>query len=349
MRVVRANGETANMVGLGEDLQLRIEIDQDSAFGLFARRLEARTDNGELMNLIDDSGCPVNELIFPTLELEDGTRALYADFKAFRFPSTPIVNFIATVQFCQELCEPMQCSGGLESYGKRKKRSLVEGIKEITVSTTPLTAAQDEGSKKSRFPRETESLDSRMRSGRVLPEHVDLGLRLTVGEGILKKPFLQSTHGEGHFPEMSAQTEPSPNAYFPGGYPVDAAGNPDYVCSPHSTIIASVIIVVVLNIITITAFVVFYRYKRKEWVKRSMTSEVGRLRPVSSRVHPATAPPPPLPSRPSTASGALGPSPPIYNSSNSEVTYKDPYHPASRQRFGSLNASSASMTSLPKP
>ena len=31
MRVVRTNGETANMVGLGEDLQLRIEIDQDSA------------------------------------------------------------------------------------------------------------------------------------------------------------------------------------------------------------------------------------------------------------------------------------------------------------------------------
>ena len=28
MRVVRRNGETATMVGLGEDLQLRIEIDQ---------------------------------------------------------------------------------------------------------------------------------------------------------------------------------------------------------------------------------------------------------------------------------------------------------------------------------
>ena len=95
------------MVGLGEDLQLRIEIDQDSAFGLFARRLEARTDNGELMNLVDESGCPVNELIFPALELETSTRALYADFKAFRFPSTPIVNFVATVQFCQEICEPV--------------------------------------------------------------------------------------------------------------------------------------------------------------------------------------------------------------------------------------------------
>ena len=42
MRVVRNSGSTADVVGLGEDLQLRIEIDQDSAFGLFARNLEAR-------------------------------------------------------------------------------------------------------------------------------------------------------------------------------------------------------------------------------------------------------------------------------------------------------------------
>ena len=116
MRVVRGDGQTANMVGLGEDLQLRIEIDQESAFGLFARKLEARTDNGELMNLIDDSGCPVNELIFPALELEEGTRALYTDFKAFRFPSTPIVNFIATVQFCQDICEPVSVTYNKPSY-----------------------------------------------------------------------------------------------------------------------------------------------------------------------------------------------------------------------------------------
>ena len=54
---------------------------QDSAFGLFARNLEARTDNGELLNLIDQSGCPLNELIFPSLNLERDTRALIADFK----------------------------------------------------------------------------------------------------------------------------------------------------------------------------------------------------------------------------------------------------------------------------
>ena len=82
MRVVRRLGSnTADVVGLGEDLQLRIEIDQDSAFGLFARQLEARTDNGELLNLIDQQGCPLNELIFPALDLESNTRALIADFK----------------------------------------------------------------------------------------------------------------------------------------------------------------------------------------------------------------------------------------------------------------------------
>ena len=82
MRVVRRLGaNTADVVGLGEDLQLRIEIDQDSAFGLFARQLEARTDNGELLNLIDQQGCPLNELIFPSLQLESSSRAIIADFK----------------------------------------------------------------------------------------------------------------------------------------------------------------------------------------------------------------------------------------------------------------------------
>jgi hypothetical protein len=77
--------------------------------------------------------------------------------------------------------------------------------------------------KKSRVPRSAETLQERMRSGRVLPEHIDLGLRLTVGKDDIKKPFLQSSHGDGHFPEMSAQTEPSPNAYFPS---LNAAGYP---------------------------------------------------------------------------------------------------------------------------
>ena len=40
-------------------------------------------------------------------------------------------------------------------------------------------------------------------SGRLLPEHVDLGLRLTVGEDVLQKPFLESSLGDGKFPEAN--------------------------------------------------------------------------------------------------------------------------------------------------
>ena len=48
------------------------------------RNLEARTDNGELLNLMDATGCPLNELIFPALALESASRALYANFKVVR-------------------------------------------------------------------------------------------------------------------------------------------------------------------------------------------------------------------------------------------------------------------------
>ena len=47
------------------------------------RNLEARTDNGELLNLVDATGCPLNELIFPALALESASRALYANFKVY--------------------------------------------------------------------------------------------------------------------------------------------------------------------------------------------------------------------------------------------------------------------------
>lgn len=356
MRVVRKNGETANMVGLGEDLQLRIEIDQDSAFGLFARRLEARTDNGELMNLIDESGCPVNELIFPALELETDSRALFADFKAFRFPSTPIVNFVATVQFCQEVCEPMECSGNLNSFGRRRRalndtdnednsgtRSYYKTGDEVSVTTSTtlpsttneavlansLDIAQDPTSRTSRSTN-SENEDSQ-RSGKLLPDHVDLGLRLTVGEEVLQKPSFPSSMGGGHFPETSPYTEPGLNAYYPslanaGGA---AVGDPALICSPPSSLIAVIVIILVLNVAMIAAFILFYRQKRKYWSKRVGASGMG---------------PPPLPTRPSSSP----PSTTIQSTSASGVMFKNPYEQpqgVTRQRIAGLHSS---MNSLPR-
>ncbi|XP_047103996.1 uncharacterized protein LOC124722900 [Schistocerca piceifrons] len=128
MRIITHKGQEASVVGLGEELQLKIEIDPTSAFGVFVRNLEARTDNGELLTLIDNVGCPRDHNIFPALQAERGTRDLFADFKAFRFPSTATVNFVATVQFCQDVCEPIRCNNGVQSFGRRRRRDLTQSI-----------------------------------------------------------------------------------------------------------------------------------------------------------------------------------------------------------------------------
>lgn len=70
MRIVMRNGQEAATVGLGEELQLRIEIDPTSAFGIFARNLEARTDNGELLTLIDNVGYDVHPKNFKSAVLD---------------------------------------------------------------------------------------------------------------------------------------------------------------------------------------------------------------------------------------------------------------------------------------
>lgn len=56
MRILSRNGQESRVVGLGELLTLRIEIDPNSAFGITARNVEARTDNGEVLTLIDATG-----------------------------------------------------------------------------------------------------------------------------------------------------------------------------------------------------------------------------------------------------------------------------------------------------
>lgn len=64
MRILSRNGQESRVVGLGELLTLRIEIDPNSAFGITARNVEARTDNGEVMTLIDATGYFLKLIIF---------------------------------------------------------------------------------------------------------------------------------------------------------------------------------------------------------------------------------------------------------------------------------------------
>lgn len=124
MRILDRNGRDAQVVGLGDELTLMIELrDPSSAFGIFARNLYARSANGESLFLIDNSGCPTDAIIFPALKPDArGSKALSSTFKAFRFPSTGIVNFEVQVRFCQDKCEPVKCASGHESFGRRRRR-----------------------------------------------------------------------------------------------------------------------------------------------------------------------------------------------------------------------------------
>ena len=138
-----------------------------------------------------------------------------------------------------------------------------------------------------------------------------------------------------------------------------------YVCSPQTTIVASVVIVVVLFVGMLSAFTAFYRYKRRQWTRKVNYSSSGRGR--SSQVVPTICAgasreqPPPVPARPATASGALGvsgarhtvqpeaSSPKPGSADSNRVLYVNPYknnqpQPGiSRQRIQALNASNTSL------
>lgn len=137
MRILDASGHDAQVVSLGDDLTLRIELkdQKGSAFAMFARNLYARSSNGESLFLIDNSGCPVDASVFPELQLDQtDNRSLYSRFKAFRFPSTGVVNFEVQIRFCQEFCEPIKCNhagGHVSSFGRRRRRRSVNDFTEV--------------------------------------------------------------------------------------------------------------------------------------------------------------------------------------------------------------------------
>ena len=109
--------------------------------------------------------------------------------QAFRFPSTPTVNFVATVQFCQDRCDPVDCTGELSSYGRRKR-----SIGDNTTSTSSSSSLSSAGP-------------------RVLPEQLMLGLRLTVGEDQVARPHPPSRLGRGNFPEREEAAVSGENYY----------------------------------------------------------------------------------------------------------------------------------------
>ena len=108
LRIVNAEGEDITGTKLGEPLFIRIELDGDSIFDIFARNLIAESGlEDEEIKLLDDRGCPTDP-VFPGLQKDPETGALLGRFEAFKFSDTTVVNFQVNVQFCQDKCNPVR-------------------------------------------------------------------------------------------------------------------------------------------------------------------------------------------------------------------------------------------------
>jgi len=198
------------------------------------------------------------------------------------------------------------------------------------------------------------------RSPRFLPEHVDLGLRLTVGEDTVQKPSLPSSVGgsDPHFPEAFPYTEASPAGHGResrnSGIYYPAKPTNDVICSPPSTLIALIVVILVINVVMVAAFAIFYRQKRKYWSKKVGVMGMAPTATTQSATAATASAPPPLPSRPSSAVYGQAGGVAAYktaaapSSSSSSSPYNQPQGVA-RQRIAGLHAAAAqSMTSLPR-
>lgn len=122
---------------VGDPLALKFEImDESSPFEIFVRELVAMdgSDSAEIV-LIDKRGCPTDHFIMgPIYRDESSTKNLVSHFDAFKFPSSPTVQFRALITPCIPHCEPVNCEDNqnfgaearsITSFG-RKKRSTNE-------------------------------------------------------------------------------------------------------------------------------------------------------------------------------------------------------------------------------
>lgn len=141
LRITDANGTDITGTRIGEPLFFRIEIDEDSVFGIFARDMTARNGRGDLqITLIDTDGCSTDPRVFPVFDKIPGTKSLQSRFQAFKFAEDPVVRFQVNVHFCLEECSPTVCPGGIQSWGKRRKRE-VEPSELPILQDYPLVAA----------------------------------------------------------------------------------------------------------------------------------------------------------------------------------------------------------------
>lgn len=144
MKIFRSGrDDVAETVKIGDKLIMVIEIDQQDMYGMKITNCVVRDGlNMAEQQLINDSGCPVDENIMPKFEYTNNSTRAAVSFPAHKFPHTSSVYYQCNVRLCINNggCEQSDCvassagghggssgtstlgTSGNNSGGPRKKR-----------------------------------------------------------------------------------------------------------------------------------------------------------------------------------------------------------------------------------
>ena len=135
MKITERGGGDVKSAQVGDSLELRFEIlDLQSPYEITVRDLVAKDGNDQAeITLLDSRGCPTEgQIMGPLLQSPESSKILIANFDAFKFPTSEVVQFRAHVTPCMPTCEPIECVyknyyGGdntrITSYGRKKRNA----------------------------------------------------------------------------------------------------------------------------------------------------------------------------------------------------------------------------------
>ena len=136
MSVTARGGGRVERAQVGDPLELHFDIlDQESPYEVFVRELIAKDGNDQNdIVLLDSNGCPTEgQIMGPLAKAKGNSKSLLANFDAFKFPTSEVVQFRALVTPCMPRCQPVECVyqdfyGGdntrIISYGRKKRSAL---------------------------------------------------------------------------------------------------------------------------------------------------------------------------------------------------------------------------------
>jgi hypothetical protein len=141
--VVRQDGRVIGQeltVQPGSPLTVGVTLDSLSKdiYGIVVSKMEV-TDTLAQSEILVHNGCTVDPYLFENFLRENGD--LSAKFRAFKFPESNYVMFIATVNVCLDSCEGLSCSNGQVGYGRRRRRGIATKSDYVIETSTLLRVA----------------------------------------------------------------------------------------------------------------------------------------------------------------------------------------------------------------